>query len=710
MKFVSWNVNGLRACVTKGFLDVFKEMDADFFCLQETKLQEGQISLDLPGYHQFWCSAQKKGYSGTAIFTRHQPMNVTYGLGIEELDTEGRLITLEYPEFYLVTCYTPNAQRGLARIDHRLKWEAAFRTYLKELDCKKPVILCGDLNVAHQEIDLKNPGSNRGNAGFSDEERDAFSQLLSSGFTDTFRHLYPNKTGAYSWWSYMFNARQNNAGWRIDYFVVSDRLRDSIHDATIHPDVMGSDHCPVGLDLNITCNGGIRIPTPDFTNTENEQEAGGDPTGPAHFWRPIAITALALAILIAAACFLPRKTSNHPSPSSPVIQTIPEPVLTDENLVASIYDCTGEVEYRLSHLPSMSPGYQEVIQHYYNNQLWHLEAPSMGGILVTGTPVSYLRVDFHPTYPFTNDDAPAVTVIYPPGDLIVTCQVVYYYNGDRVAGCFILGYSEEKMDLSFTVEYKGLTHQCCYGNWGPKEQPDIFDELEFFEDRVEVIRIPGENLLAEPSFQFVHGETRWEMDQAYSHSDGLGSTWFPNFFVRISFDSKQGYYDRDFSGGGLTFDDMELPDERKIGTMYYLNKSGCIAGMFVYGYITTGMDVGVTMYLNMVPYNISDSLNFHVEPNFSLMTTQELVTTLNHSTALQSLSPLSSWRPEYTLDDFIGMEGPQYLLSQPDCIDVMIDIHEKNTRNQRLPLLLNHAKFQDMMTKEQAQRWAAING
>ena len=251
MKFISWNVNGLRACVTKGFLDVFKEMDADFFCLQETKLQEGQITLDPPGYYQFWCSAQKKGYSGTAIFTRHQPLSVSYGLGIEELDTEGRLITLEYPEFYLVTCYTPNAQRGLARIEHRLKWEDAFRQYLMKLDSLKPLILCGDLNVAHKEIDLKNPSSNRGNAGFSDEERQAFTDLLDCGFTDTFRNLYPDKTGAYTWWSYMFNARQNNAGWRIDYFLVSDRLKNAIHNATIHPEVMGSDHCPVGLELNL---------------------------------------------------------------------------------------------------------------------------------------------------------------------------------------------------------------------------------------------------------------------------------------------------------------------------------------------------------------------------------------------------------------------------------------------------------------------------
>lgn len=251
MKFISWNVNGLRACVGKGFLDYFKELDADFFCLQETKLQEGQIQLDLPGYEQYWCYAEKKGYSGTAIFTKHTPLSVTTGIGVEALDNEGRVITLEYEDFYLVTCYTPNAQRGLARLDHRMKWEDAFRDYLKALDTKKPVILCGDLNVAHKEIDLKNPSSNRGNAGFSDEERAAFTALLESGFTDSFRHLYPDLTGAYSWWSYMFNARANNAGWRIDYFVVSNRLADAIADATIHPDIMGSDHCPVGLVLNL---------------------------------------------------------------------------------------------------------------------------------------------------------------------------------------------------------------------------------------------------------------------------------------------------------------------------------------------------------------------------------------------------------------------------------------------------------------------------
>ena len=249
MRFISWNVNGLRACMQKGFADYFETLNADFFCLQETKLQAGQIDLDLPGYHQFWNYAEKKGYSGTAIFAKEEPLSVRNGIGIPELDTEGRMITLEYPDFYLATCYTPNAQRELARIDHRLKWDEAFRNYLSDLDQEKPVIVCGDLNVAFQEIDLKNPSSNRGNAGFSDEERESFGKLLDCGFTDSFRHLYPDTTGAYTWWSYMFHAREKNAGWRIDYFLVSNRLKDNIQTASIYPEIMGSDHCPVGLEL-----------------------------------------------------------------------------------------------------------------------------------------------------------------------------------------------------------------------------------------------------------------------------------------------------------------------------------------------------------------------------------------------------------------------------------------------------------------------------
>lgn len=251
MKLVSWNVNGLRACLGKGFMDYFAASEADVFCLQETKLQEGQVELELPGYEQYWNYAEKKGYSGTAIFTRQEPLSVRYGVGVEELDHEGRLITLEFSQCFVVTCYTPNAQDGLKRIDHRMAWDDAFRQYLQGLDREKPVLACGDLNVAHNEIDLKNPGPNRGNAGFSDQERGKFSELLAAGFTDSFRYLYPDATGCYSWWSYRFNARKNNAGWRIDYWLLSDRLREQVEEATIETEIFGSDHCPVTLTLQM---------------------------------------------------------------------------------------------------------------------------------------------------------------------------------------------------------------------------------------------------------------------------------------------------------------------------------------------------------------------------------------------------------------------------------------------------------------------------
>ena len=251
IKLISWNVNGIRACCEKGFREAFDSLDADFFCLQETKMQEGQLDLEFPGYKSYWNYAEKKGYSGTAIFTKHEPLNVTYGMGIEEHDHEGRIVTLEMEKFYLVTVYVPNSQDGLKRLDYRMKWEDDFRDFLKRLDEKKPVIVCGDLNVAHKEIDLKNPKTNRKNAGFTDEEREKFSTLLDNGFTDTFRHFYPDMTDIYSWWSYRFKASEKNAGWRIDYFVCSERLNDNLVSAKIHTDILGSDHCPVEVVIRM---------------------------------------------------------------------------------------------------------------------------------------------------------------------------------------------------------------------------------------------------------------------------------------------------------------------------------------------------------------------------------------------------------------------------------------------------------------------------
>ena len=249
MKLISWNVNGIRACLKKDFMKFFNSENADIFCIQETKVQDGQVELPLDGYYQYWNYAQKKGYSGTAVFSKIKPLNVTYGMGIEEHDREGRIITLEFDSFFLVTVYTPNSQQGLTRLDYRMKWEEDFLNYLKHLEQAKPVIFCGDLNVAHKEIDLKNPQSNRRNAGFTDEERNKFNILLNSGFIDTFRYFYPDKTGAYTWWSYMFNARANNAGWRIDYFCVSESLKSELKDAMIYSDILGSDHCPIGLEI-----------------------------------------------------------------------------------------------------------------------------------------------------------------------------------------------------------------------------------------------------------------------------------------------------------------------------------------------------------------------------------------------------------------------------------------------------------------------------
>lgn len=250
-KLISWNVNGIRACAGKGFIDFFNSIDADIFCIQESKMQEGQLTLGMPGYHQFWNYADKKGYSGTAIFTKEEPISVANGIGIDEHDHEGRVITLEYEGFYMVTVYTPNSQNELARLDYRMKWEEDFRAYLKKLEENKPVIVCGDMNVAHKEIDLKNPKTNRKNAGFTDEEREKMTVLLDDGFIDTFRYFYPDQGNIYSWWSYRFKAREKNAGWRIDYFLTSERLKDKLVDAKIHTDIMGSDHCPVELDIDL---------------------------------------------------------------------------------------------------------------------------------------------------------------------------------------------------------------------------------------------------------------------------------------------------------------------------------------------------------------------------------------------------------------------------------------------------------------------------
>lgn len=447
MKFISWNVNGLRACVNKGFLDSFYQLNADFFCLQETKLQEGQIDLDLPGYYQYWCYAEKKGYSGTAIFTKHKPMNVTYGLGIEALDTEGRLITLEYQEFFLVTCYTPNAQRELARIDHRMAWEDALKDYLVKLDSQKPVIYCGDLNVAHQEIDLKNPSSNRGSAGFSDQERNAFSRLLDCGFTDSYRYLYPDATGAYSWWSYMFNARKNNAGWRIDYFVVSDRLRSAIAEAAIHPDILGSDHCPVELDLDTTCNGGIWSPhtprPPQDTNSTDKKTS----VGAVKAILKIGIGAVAILGILIGGYTLCDHAQTAPEPETSIV--LSDPV----ELVADIWYPTEKLELIKGTNTRFKCG----------SDVWFPVEPVVNFDTFERAPTYCAVVTFGEGTNFTADSLPQLQYkklfpgmyFYRP---YLTHQFFYDSNG-RVSGFLLLGDVPEDQNVTLIVQNVGQIYR-----------------------------------------------------------------------------------------------------------------------------------------------------------------------------------------------------------------------------------------------------------
>ncbi len=447
MKLISWNVNGLRACIQKGFLEEFDRLDADFFCLQETKLQEGQINLELPGYEQYWCYAEKKGYSGTAIFTKHTPISVSYGIGAEDLDNEGRVITLEYPEFYLVTCYTPNAQRGLARIGHRMKWDDAFRAYIKKLDEKHPVILCGDLNVAHQEIDLKNPQSNRGNAGFSDEERESFTKTLELGFTDTFRHLHPDATGMYSWWSYMYNARQNNAGWRIDYFLVSDRIKEQVFRTPIYKDIMGSDHCPVGLELDILCNGSMWSPASmgkarDLTPVKEKKSP------------KIVTTCLACILALGLGIFAGTKLfpSETPQPEGPAVPTAYTATIHTTPLTAlqmtmspstsMLWDClymrgTQEFYYYLgSETPNTLPG-----------------AP-----LPAGAPANFfIRLELTEVGYEQNLQAQFPEIALQEQTGILMMKLRAYYEPDdftKIAGWFLYGYCTDyaKVDVTLNDE------------------------------------------------------------------------------------------------------------------------------------------------------------------------------------------------------------------------------------------------------------------
>ena len=708
MRFVSWNVNGLRACVNKGFLDAFRDLDADFFCLQETKLQEGQIDLPLPGYHQYWCYAEKKGYSGTAVFTRYEPMSVSYGIGVPELDTEGRVICLEYPEFYLVTCYTPNAQRGLARIDHRLRWEEAFRSYLKTLDEIKPVIVCGDLNVAHKEIDLKNPSSNRGNAGFSDEERNAFSLLLDSGFTDSFRHLYPDKTGAYSWWSYMFNARANNAGWRIDYFLVSDRLKEQIYDATIHPDIMGSDHCPVGLDLDTTCNGGIRIPTPDLPQTDTPKEADGDaPVGSFQPWRLLSILIL-LLVLIATPMllFMREQDTSQPQTSTPDAPSGP--------LIYRITDQTGKLDLQCISFSYTGKNAPRSFNYCFTDghSTWKLHGVEQH--LTTAKNATYfLQIQFDPQRTFTADDKPDIIAIDMMMALSSTLRPInvsycYYWEEDRIGGCFVFGTTLDPTSITVTALYQGRSDSTDPIDIQPVFSSPLIDLMETHPADVDIY-IDRSTSLADYQISFRYGDQIWYA--LYDHDPTLNK-WDPNFFILIQFPEVA------FTRGDHPFVETEyLPqylrpesEDVALDILYIHHGDGRICGAFVYGYTSTDIQLSITVsYTDAQGIQRVEGRSVDIYPDHAGMESLELAYSLMYSNELSYY--ICSGTDGYWEAMIQNSPALQELLSRDDAIRAILSVNRWSSPGTYYDTILALDHFQAIMTeaekdlfKQQAQR------
>ena len=699
MRFISWNVNGLRACMNKGFMDTFQSMDADFFCLQETKLQAGQIQLDLPGYHQYWCYAEKKGYSGTAIFTRHKPQSVTYGIGIPELDTEGRVICLEYPEFYLVTCYTPNAQRGLARIEHRLKWEKAFCNYLKDLDTRKPVVICGDLNVAHKEIDLKNPSSNRGNAGFSDEERSAFSSLLDSGFTDTFRHLHPDKTGAYSWWSYMFNARQNNAGWRIDYFLVSDRLKDQIYAADIHPEVMGSDHCPVSLDLDTTCNGGLHIPVPRCAE-ETETKADGEPPIGSVLKKtvPILLPVLALLLLIPVALHFQKSPSPEP-PSSTISQVVADND-RGNTLISDIIDRTGTLEYIVD-TPSL---FSSSMRQYLvcGEKRWELEGFLPDNAYVS-SPINYhLQIIFDPTRRFDANNKPEITVI--SSDLTATkpaSQIIRYYIEDgTIAGCFLSGYASSPFRLQLRISWNGITELSSQRTVIPFADEPLIARTDLLNDYRFEYDLPTTHSTYAPSLWLVQGTERW----CILSDDGFYP--YVNFAagaaLRIEFPrTAQFTWElKPLVGAELIPDDptpsVYEKEDLWTRTFYYLDENDRVAGAFIFAYASTEAVLKIT----------AQHTNSAVQK--TVLLTEDL-SQLPSNTLARLL--VDSHELRFYIDqggDYLPTllkESPalRELVSRSDCVDAMINANSTTSIGSNFDALLLQDYFRSKMTDLQKE-------
>ena len=699
MKFISWNVNGLRACVNKGFMDSFHALDADFFCLQETKLQEGQINLDLPGYHQYWCYAEKKGYSGTAIFTKYQPESVTYGIGVPELDTEGRVICLEYPEFYLVTCYTPNAQRGLARIDHRLRWEEAFRCYLQKLDNQKPVILCGDLNVAHKEIDLKNPSSNRGNAGFSDQERDAFTKLLDTGFTDSFRHLYPDKTGAYSWWSYMFNARANNAGWRIDYFVVSDRIASQIYDATIHPDVLGSDHCPVGLDLDITCNGSLPIPTPTF-NSQTDATKEADVDSPVGFFHIRSL--LCGLLLLAGLLCIPIALFYGMSP--PKQQRNTPPATT--TIIHEIIDRTGNIQWTMDIL--LQPRFAPPLSHRLtsDNESWNL----FGGeehIISLQNMTFCIQLVFDPTQSYTPETAPNILSTY--GNLESShlephsVSHCYYWEDGRILGCFLFGTILKPISLTVLASDESRSEQPKTINIEPLFDAPLIGEIINYPSSIELRHNPFSSYLGN-QFSLIYESQTWYATELHKHLDTL--TWKPNFFIQIAFPYADFTVDNHPRVFVVYAPDDTIPEDQdfQYEIVYYHTNGNRIEGAFIFGYSTMhcskSISVSYTDYYGMSHRSYGTII---IDPDYTSMTTADLAHSLRYS---QELSYCISLGLDANLHDLLeNSQAFHELLQRPDALDTILYVNGYSEPGTNFDVLLKTDCFQHMMTQEQIEEF-----
>lgn len=695
MRFISWNVNGLRACMNKGFMDTFQAMDADFFCLQETKLQEGQIQLELPGYHQYWCYAEKKGYSGTAIFTRHQPQSVRYGIGVPELDTEGRVICLEYPEFFLVTCYTPNAQRGLARIDHRLKWEEAFKVWLLDLDAQKPVVICGDLNVAHQEIDLKNPSSNRGNAGFSDQERSAFSSLLSSGFTDTFRHLHPDKTGAYSWWSYMFNARQNNAGWRIDYFLVSDRLKDRIYAADIHPEVMGSDHCPVSLDLDTTCNGGLHIPVPQTEEDHDTTKADGDPPiGSVHkvILSSIMLPILALILLLPVA--LLSKQPPVTDPTEPTAEQVIAENQRGDTLISEIIDRTGILSYSFE---APSPASSTMRQFLVcNGTRWELEGILVEDFYGSSSPNFHLQVVFDPTRRFRPDNKPDVSVFAEDLTSVISkLSIRYYVEDDAIAGCFISGSAERPISLQLHVSWNEIAEVSSPLTITPSMDEPLITRTESLSDyHFEYDGLIYSSQL--PSLWLTQGEDRWEILQI---AQGVypAMNFTSSVALRIDFPETSRFTPelKPMVNAKLIPNDptpsVYEKEDLWARVYYYMDDDGRVAGAFLFSYASTEATLQVTVRHN----GTTAEKTVFLSTDYHELSSQTLAKILVNS---QELRFYIDREGDYLPTLLEESPALRELVSRPDCIDAMIYANSTTSLGSNFDALLAQDYFYFQMT------------